>query len=185
MPFLDYYGSEAEGRWFEIGTDDDSGKRVELRVRSVPASEAERIERKYRRRIKNPPPGARLQSLYMVPDAKKWDQLFDNGCYAWIDCKNFSLSVRDEDGARFMSKELQKNVKIGDVVVLDGKLTDKIKREIFDKKTSILLRVIEIADQLEKEHLAEEAAETENLSTGSNSDSTTEYQKNNAEDVGS
>lgn len=185
MPFLEYYGDEAEGRWFTIGHDPDTKQEVKIKVRGVPANEAERIERRYRRKIKSVPAGMRLQSLTQVPDAKKWDLLFDNGCYAWMDCEGFTIGLRDDAAVRLFKQEVGGSPKIGDSVCVDGKLTDKIKREIFNKKTIVLTKVIECADLLEKEHMSEEAEETENLPTGSSSSSTTRSPSPSAENVDS
>ena len=98
---------------------------------------------------------------------------FEQAAYAWTDCKNFTTVVRDKEGATLFSKELGKRIAVGSEVVLDGKLTDKLKIAIFNQNTKIYEKITDMANLNDERNIDEEAAHTQNLLTGSNGESNT------------
>lgn len=168
MPFLDFYSEKAPGQEFCLGSDPDTKQDVMVYVRSVPGNVIEDIERKHRKRktVKGGAP------VYEIPQNKKLLVAFEQAAYAWTECKGFTAVPRDKEGAALFSKELGRKISIGETVVLDGKLTDRIKIAIFNMNTKIFERITEMANLVDEENIDEEAGHTENLLTGSNGEST-------------
>jgi len=142
----------AEGVWVKH----PSNQKVELRVRQMPLPVAREIEGRYGKEEPNP-----LGSGIPITrrTTAEIDQLrIDKGVWCWTDTRNFEVKLRDQEAVDFFSKWLlDSTLKLNDVVKVDGKLNDQIKRFFFEKFSSLILFVLSEADKAELKSAEKEA----------------------------
>lgn len=118
-----------EGEWFTYHTQGAGDERVELRfkVRRVPEPVSTRIEfahlgRKLRVR------GDR--NSWAIDREKQRAVRLDKAAYALVDSENGEVRAADAEAAAFYSAELKVQIVAGDLVKLDGRWTDAIRKRV-------------------------------------------------------
>lgn len=147
------------GAFFLIDRDEDAGVDIAFRVRRIPDSVGQRFEKKYGReeQIARPAGGKRPQRVFSLDELQ--GVLTDKADWAWTDTRNVVISIGDEGAADFYTKELGRQddpVKVGDEVVLDGKLTSAIKRRVFAQDANLMTWILQRSETLDKKYRGEE-----------------------------
>jgi len=142
MAFIaEHSPDQDKGEWYVIGVDKDNDKPVEVRVRPIPPGVIRQIETTYG----NP---EKVASTYKTDSGEGQihvrqriysDEDFtamsvDKAKYAWTDTRNFIIRAKDDMMAKRYSGLLGGGVelKVGEDIVLDGRLSDGIKNHILD-----------------------------------------------------
>lgn len=151
--FFEDYGSpdSDQGEWVEIGS--VNGQPVRLRIRPVPQDIAQANIRRYtRNEIVTDPDGSRAAR----PVTKDWADNIEfaiaQATHALVDSENLTVKAVDEESATFFGKAMGRagQVKAGDIITLDGNLTDKIKGYILRRSAAIRDSVIKQSDAVAK-----------------------------------
>lgn len=155
MAFLDDFGKAENdpGEWVDAGTDGE--RTVKVRVRTVPEDMIRALTRKYTKPEKVQTPEG-IQTVQ--PVARDWQDNIDfnleRAKWAWVDCENFYVRVRDEDSGRFYAKSLGRNDQpfpVDEEICLDGKLTDGIREYVLKKNGAFRAFILQKSSDLAEE----------------------------------
>ncbi len=114
------FRSHSSGEWFAFTPDpEDESTTVKLRIKAVPPHKVKAIADTYNVRSDSPP----------LIVAKS---LVDQAAYAWVDAQDFVVIPEGEEEAKAMGRAFPTPVAVDEEVKLDGKLTDHMKRVVFD-----------------------------------------------------
>ena len=153
--------SKDPGRWFPVErelrpgeeydpADSKNKDAVAFLVRSIPEDVDEGINRSYF--------GNKVRYQWfkgkqvLVVDRHKGPALqADKACYAFLDSKNAAIQAGDEGFAKQLSEAVGREVKVGELVCVDGHWNDVLKKYLFKRSTRALQRVLDAAGVLELE----------------------------------
>jgi hypothetical protein len=134
---------------------------VNLWIRRVPKEVNNDIGKAYRsERILKDNFGNEKPEYYFEPE--RLDAMIEHkAMWMWVDVENFVVEILDEDAARLYEKAMGngKPLKVGDMVQLDGHLTDEVKDHLMQRfpfiRTEIMAcnRQYESSDAHREEYL--------------------------------
>lgn len=115
------------GTWYDFGED----RPFRLRVRRIPASVVERIDERRKPTSFEVRDGMRrpVRDLEAVAEG-----LVEKATWAWTDAEGLEIEVADQEGAAFWSRQLGREVAVGETVSPSGKeLTAEAKRLVIQE----------------------------------------------------
>lgn len=142
------------GEWFDFATDKDTKQVVRLRVRAIPEETDRKIRLSHGK-------GAReitmkVDSREMVMDLERNRKVTrDRAAWAWLDCENFEIVVRDNEAAASWAEILGSPVAKDSPFKLDGRLNARVKARILDNHSMVTDFVVKCADKLKGEQSKE------------------------------
>lgn len=149
---------DAAGVWYESGK--DHGKPVRYKVRAVPYEVDKRIHREAYRDAKVRHIG-RQSASSAIERMQEYTLL--RAAYALVDTENFSIEVGDEGAAVLYSKLLGDKVAAGAEVVLDGKWTDELRKDVLAVVRKRAAWISDKADKLTEAEVEDEEEDTEDF----------------------
>lgn len=173
MPLRDFGNRENDpGTHHELGVDPDTGDIIYLRIRALTDDKA--IEN--RKRYRKPKRKVRGQWEEEPLDDEALQKVgWANICWMWTDCENFLVILQDDEAVELYSRELgdppyklqtkkkgskpkegfsiketSNALKKGDTILLDGRLTDGLKRHLCERFGTIARFVNEVNNDLQQ-----------------------------------
>jgi hypothetical protein len=125
------------GEWFPMEDWAKDGEPVPaLRVRHLPSNVARTLEKKYGKdRLK-------VVDGMTLPDRSVDESLAiarQRALWAWTDTRNVTAKIKDAEGAELFQKLLSDpNIKAGDDVPLDGRLSEDVKLHFLEKDLDLV-----------------------------------------------
>ena len=180
----DYSGREDDdpGRWHPFQKDPDTGKIAEVRFRRMGREKAKALDDKYRKPVSVEVKSKVVERLEISKD-DAIDMMMEAMDWCWIDVRDFVVAVHSKETLAIFVQELgDASLEVGHDVVLDGKVTSRLRRWCMDEipgLTDFMMKLWANTQQhldVDKGRLHEarmEEALTRNLSSGSPSPSAT------------
>lgn len=157
MSFRDTYGKNEvnPGRWHTMQRDNEREVDVDFRIRPLNQDLQNEYDQRFGRETTNPITG---MEQYVIP-AEANDQATKlMACDLWTDTLNAWVHVVTKDAAELYGSELGVELRAGDEVCLDGKLTQAIKwnllKDDFPLANRITMLARSVAQKTEKKKAA-------------------------------
>jgi hypothetical protein len=151
MAFFKEYGRAENdlGEHFTIPSEEGE---VRLRIRRIPFELDLRLESRHGREefVANRQGFKRPRRVHTSEE--EIAILKDKACWAWTDCEGVTVEIADEEAAGQWSKLVDEPVSVGQVVPLDGRLSDQVKRRLFAKDLDLAVWVLKRADELGRKY---------------------------------
>lgn len=172
MGLADFGNRENDpGTDHELGFDPETGKEILLRIRALTDDKALESRKRYT------PPRKKVRGEWKEEPPSNEDFLkigWSNICWMWTDSVGLYVRLEDDEAVQLYSRELgdppytlqsrkkgskktfvdkeSSNVlKKGDTVLLDGRLTDGLKRHLCERFGTIARFVNEVNNELQQE----------------------------------
>jgi hypothetical protein len=88
-----------------------------------------------------------------APTARILTGISDNkAAWAWTGCEGLTVEIADDEAASQWSQLLGEPVIGGQVVTLDGRLTDQLKRRLFAKDLDLAVWILKRSDELGRKY---------------------------------
>jgi hypothetical protein len=152
MAFFKEYGRPENdgGEYFTVQSNEEG--EVRLRIRRIPFELGLRMESRCgREEMVTNAQGFRCpQRVHAAAD--EIAILKDKACWAWTGCDGLTLEIADDEAAAQWSQLLGEPVMAGQVVTLDGRLTEPAKRRLFAKDLDLAVWLLKRADELGRKY---------------------------------
>lgn len=180
----DYSGREDDdpGRWHPFQKDPDTGKIASVRFRRMARDKARKLDDKYRKPVSVEVKRKVVERLE-VSKEDAIDMMMEAMDWSWIDVQHFVVAIHSKDSLGMFMQELDDHsLKLGDDMVLDGKLTPRLRRWCMDEVPGLTNFLMDLwksplehldVDEGRRHDERHEEALTRNLSSGSPSASGT------------
>lgn len=144
------------GVWISSGQ--DHGKPVRYKIRQIPFDVDRRLHREAYRKAKVRRIGK--ESTSAVKERFE-DYTLLRAAYALMDTENFSIEIGDAGAAAIYSKLLGQEIAAGAEVVLDGKWTDELRRDVVRVVRNRAAWIVDQAEKLTEAEIEDEQEEAE------------------------
>src|SRR5512138_752521 len=152
MAFFKEFGRPENdlGEYFTVPSTDEG--EVRLRIRRIPFELGLRMESRYGREelIVNRQGFKRPQRVHSADE--EITILKDKASWAWTGCEGLTIEIADDEAASQWSQLLGEPVIAGQVVALDGHLTEQVKRRLFAKDLDLAVWILKRADELGRKY---------------------------------
>lgn len=166
MPFREVYGGrDKPGRKYLFNYDEKHEANCYLVIDPIDDEVVEKVNAVYATdRKKNQQTG---KWDYFIPKKKINDSNKMTAQLVWADIENGWALLGNQEAVDLYSKELGETFNIGDEILLDGRLTDEIKRDFLSEDTPLALWILAKATDASAEQAEIRLEEQEKNSSSS------------------
>lgn len=145
------------GEWVVIGT--DGGKPVRVLAHKVPRSEERAIARRALKGVKARESRKRqLADVFIDSEA----ETIERAIVMHLDSENWTVQIGPQD-VELYSKELGEAVSAGQIVLMDHRWTDALKRDVYESEPRAAARLDNAVAKLTLGELKEEEEKTQDF----------------------